>query len=536
MQTRINDFTKFFEKDYPLIKLFEYGENDYLLYDAKANFAFIVPNHELDILCGFLNGKTTEEIINNSSLEKQSIQSLIQKYSELKEKGGLFIPGPLEQVSPTDTNELQKLVDYYDKNILVRKFVLEVTEDCNYRCTYCYNTLSTEYRKHSKSKMSFETAKNAINYYFSKYIEIFGKLSEEKKALLLETVPPTLSWYGGEPMMNFELLKQSTDYFISLGWEDYGISKDCLKFTSNTNLSIMNEQILEFLTKYNVILYVSLDGPKEENDKCRVFENGNGTFDVAYGNLLKIKEYNPEYFKKSVSVIAVEDEVHDHKKCHDFLDNLGVLVRYSPRRPYADCLYKDARKRYNDIVENFDKYLTEAFDKVMNAKSITEYPDFFDGLIPFLKINYDSPTGKNKQNMILSCPMGMDNSMIGVNGEFHICHKTDGSMPFANINEKVDLTGLAELYKTYNTAINNNALCRSCWVVAHCSVCAADRTKRGRIVSPTEDECKVVTKHFEYLFNVFVFTYIHRQDLLEELQKKKDNRKEYITIIDINSF
>jgi len=535
MQTRIKDFIAFFEKDYPLIKLFEYGENDYLLYDAKANFAFIIPNHELDILLAFLEGKTIEEIASNRSLDTQSIQLLTQKYSELKEKGGLFIPGPLKQISPTNKDKLQKLIDYYDKNILIRKFVLEVTEDCNYRCTYCPNTLATEFRKHSKSKMSFETAKNAINYYFSKYVELFGKLSEEKKSLLLETVPPTLSWYGGEPMMNFELLKQSTEYFISLGWEDYSIPNDCLRFVSNTNLSIMNKQILEFLTKYDVKLYASLDGPKEENNKCRLFENGGGTFDVAYSNLLKIKEYNPEYFKNSVIVIAVEDDVHDHRKCHDFLNSLGIPISYSIRG-YTDCIFKNAKEQYHDIVENFDTRLTEAYDKVMNAKNIAEHSGFFDGLIPFLNINYDSPNGQNRQNMILSCPMGVDNSMIGVKGDFHICHKTDGSMPFSNINEKVDLTKLAELYKIYNTAINNNVLCHSCWMVAHCSICAAERIKGNKIISPSKDECKIIKKRFEYLFSVFLFTYIHRPDLLEELQKKKDNRREYISIVDINTF
>ena len=92
--------------------------------------------------------------------------------------------------------------------------------------------------------------------------------------------------------LNWSGVVDAVNYFKSLDWEADGISVDKLIVTINTNLSLINEDILSFLVKHNVLLFSSLDGPLEENDKNRVDINGKGTFNLAYTNLLKIKEYN----------------------------------------------------------------------------------------------------------------------------------------------------------------------------------------------------------------------------------------------------
>ena len=307
----------FFEKEYPLVRLFAYS-NDILLYDAKAHFMCILSPKELNILADFLQNIPLDKILMKYSndFEFEYLKQLLRKYHDLQSCGA-FVPGAIDAISPVDRNVIKNQLQYFDENIVLRKFCLEVTEDCNFRCTYCKNTIATEYRKHSHTDMSKEIAFQGIDYYFAKYTKLYAKLSEEKQELLLQIAPPTLSWYGGEPLLQFKLIKESAEYFKSLPWRDYRIDANKFVFSCNTNLSIINEEILEFLINYNVFLYASLDGPEEEHDRCRVFENGEGTFKQAYTNLQRIKAFNATYFKEQVSIFGVYTDKHDYQKCHD---------------------------------------------------------------------------------------------------------------------------------------------------------------------------------------------------------------------------
>jgi uncharacterized protein len=104
---------------------------------------------------------------------------------------------------------------------------------------YCKNTIATANRRHSKTYLSEADAFKGIDYFFHKYVSVFTKLTTTKQELLLRIVPPALSWYGGEPFLNFELIQKSAAYFKSLPWGQYAIPTDRLKFSVNTNLSII---------------------------------------------------------------------------------------------------------------------------------------------------------------------------------------------------------------------------------------------------------------------------------------------------------
>lgn len=531
-----NKFIYFFEKDYPLIKFFNFGQ-DILLYDAKPHLLFIISSAEIDVLIDFLSHKSENEVVNihSARLGAKFVRQLLNKFAELK-NSGVFIKGPVAEISPLNRDEIKGQLRYYDENILLRKFCLEVTEDCNYRCTYCKRTIAKGYKGHSKNILSEEKARLGINYYFNKYTGFFNKLSSDKKKLLLEILPPSLSWYGGEPFLNFELIKQSADYFKSLPWPEYSISTDDLKFSSNTNLSIMTDEILRFLTENQVHLFASLDGPAAEHDKCRVFKNGAGTFEVAYGNLLKLRQYSEAYFKERVTIMGVYTASHNRGQCVEFTCNIGALgCEHFPAEyvgtfvPNLESVVADYRHSQEQRWADF-KQKAAAASKHQDLKI-----EHFANLLPFAKLNYDHPDGENSLKILLTCPMGFDNLMLSATGKFLICHKVDDSMPIGDCESGLDFDRLLELNHRYNTAINNDE-CKKCWIVNFCSVCAATRMAGDHFINPTRQECDYFRLRLTYDFACFIHLSLEHPVLLQKIFAHRNDKRNFIGIIDLNEF
>lgn len=531
-----NTIVSFFEKDYPLVKLFMY-DNEILVYDAKPHFAFIISSEEMNVLIDFLSGKPFAEIskIHSSQCSVEYIKNLFTKFTELK-SSGVFIKGPAAEISPMDREAINKQLMYYDENILLRKFCLGVTEDCNYRCTYCKRTVAKDYKKHSKISLSEENAYKGINYYFTKYTAFFQKLGNEKKELLLQIVPPSLSWYGGEPFLNFELIKKSAAYFKSLPWDKYSIKVSDLKFTSNTNLSIINDEILNFLVDNKVYLFASLDGPADEHDKCRVFKNGSGTFQTAYNNLLKIKQFNGAYFREHVSIFGVYTDKHDYDACTNFTRNIGALLCQHFPAEYTGTFVPNLDATLANYTNSLADRLIDFKQKAARESNIPDINmDSFVNIFPFAKLNYDHPAGNNALQLLLTCPMGFDNLMVAANGDFLICHKVDDCMPIGNCDSGLDFEKLVDLNQRYNSTINNDE-CKRCWNVHFCSVCAASRMAQDHFINPTTKECDYFRQRTTYDFLCFIQLSLEYPALLKKIFDFRNDRKKFIGVIDINDF
>ena len=526
----------FFKNDYPLIKLFPFG-HDILLYDAKPHFAFILSSSELDILIAFLRCNSNDEVIRIFSdlFSEGYVTQLVTKFADLI-NSGLFITGPAAEISPLNRDEIRERLQYYDDSILLRKFCMEVTGDCNYRCTYCKRTIGQGYKKHSADYLSEENARHGINYYFRKYTEFFNKLSYDKRTLLLDILPPSLSWYGGEPFLNFELIKKSAAYFKTLPWNEYSISTDDLRFSSNTNLSIMNDEILEFLTENRVRLFASLDGPAEEHDKCRVFKNGGGTFKVAYSNLLKLRNFNETYFKEFVTILGVYTDKHDYNKCVDFTRTIGALGYDHSPAEYVGTFVTNPESTLAAYSNSLEKRLAD-FKKKASSQSLNQDVKMqdFANLFPFAKLNYDHPAGTNSLQLQLTCPMGFDNLMLSAKGEFLICHKVDDGMPIGDCRTGLDFERLVDLNYQYNSAINNDE-CKNCWIVNFCRVCAATRMAGDRFLNPAKKECDYFRLRVAYDFSCFVHLSLEHPILLEKIFAYRNDKKSFIGVIDINEF
>ena len=154
-------------------------------------------------------------------------------------------------------------------NSPIKAMCLHISHDCNLRCKYCF--ASTGDFGTGRKLMPLETAKAAIDFLLEKSV---GRENLE------------LDFFGGEPLMNFDVVKQTVAY--ARGKEkEYGKH---FRFTITTNGMLLDDDAIDFINKemYNVVL--SIDGRKEVNDRMRVRADGTGSYDRIVRNFKKLVE------------------------------------------------------------------------------------------------------------------------------------------------------------------------------------------------------------------------------------------------------
>lgn len=472
------------KKTYPLLEFFDFGSGKVLVYDAKAHFSFVLGKDHFSALLDFLGAKTLRGGVGMSGI--------FDKFEALR-KSGVFLAGPAEEIAPTSGEALAARLAYYAENIIFRKFCLEVTQDCNLRCKYCPYTLATNGRRHHKAHMSFDVARKAIDYYFKRYVSLFGKVPAEFRHRVYESGAPSLLWYGGETLLNFKLIKETKKYFESLPWAEHGVDTGRIRYSINTNMILLDEEVLEFLVENRVITQISLDGPKDIHDRNRVFENGEGSFDVAFRNILRLKKRSPEHFEKNTFLISVETDPAEAEKRREFFEREGIdkARRFTVQADYRGSFVAETPfSRAETMKEDVDE-----FNGKVDSLSEKDFSRFFttnENRFQILQrgvwsVQHDSPVGASRLELTITCPMGFDQFMVDFRGDIHMCHKTDGSVPIGNIDSGLDIVKISSHYKILHTASNND--CASCWAVRMCKFCAANKVSNGGFQMPRKEEC-----------------------------------------------
>jgi len=144
--------------------------------------------------------------------------------------------------------------------------VLNVTNQCNLSCTYCYEygedkIVDTQNGRKPKF-MSEETARQSVDF----------MLKESRSNPVAH-----LTFFGGETLLNFPVLRKTIDYARRRAAE---LGKQ-VDFSLTTNATLLKPEIIEFLADEQVGVTISIDGPREVQDRFRVFHNGSGSYDVV---------------------------------------------------------------------------------------------------------------------------------------------------------------------------------------------------------------------------------------------------------------
>ena len=179
----------------------------------------------------------------NIPYPQEEITEAVDEVLELEKAGQLFAPDIYENY----------IFDFKKRQTVVKALCLHIAHDCNLACRYCF---AEEGEYHGRrALMSFEVGKKALDFL----------VANSGNRVNLE-----VDFFGGEPLMNWDVVKQLVEYGRSL--EKPNNKK--FRFTLTTNGILLNDEILEFVNKEMGNIVLSIDGRKEINDKMRLSAAG----------------------------------------------------------------------------------------------------------------------------------------------------------------------------------------------------------------------------------------------------------------------
>jgi uncharacterized protein len=270
--------------DTPYIHAFKTSEQCYV-YDVNTDKILNIPEAVFDYL--------------STSVGDNVDESTIAFIQNMKSNG--FLRSDRVEISEHPSTPL---LPYYLNNKMYQ-LILQVTQKCNLRCSYCTYSGIYENRTHSNSSMSIELAENAIDF--------FMKRTKDSKSV-------TISFYGGEPLMNVDLIKHCVNYVEK---RYYGKK---VHYAMTTNGTLFDDGSMEFLAENSFQLLVSIDGPEIIHDARRRFaSNDEGSFSTIMANVARIKEFYPEYYQENVNFNAVLNAEQNFSIINDFISNNNTL-------------------------------------------------------------------------------------------------------------------------------------------------------------------------------------------------------------------
>ena len=243
----------------------QYKNNGYnIVLDVNSGSVHVVDDMVYDII-GLYENNTLEQIT-DALRDRYSVQDIKEAYEEigeLKEAGQLFTEDIYEPY----------IDNFKDRPTVVKALCLHIAHDCNLACKYCF---AEEGEYHGRrALMSYEVGKKALDFLVAN--------SGSRKNLEVD-------FFGGEPTMNFEVVKQLVEYGRSI--EEANNKK--FRFTLTTNGILLNDEILDFANKEMSNIVLSIDGRKEINDLMRPTRNNHGSsYDIIMPKLSLIHISEP---------------------------------------------------------------------------------------------------------------------------------------------------------------------------------------------------------------------------------------------------
>ena len=240
----------------------QYKNNGYnIVLDVNSGSVHVVDDMVYDIIEQYENHSLDEiiELLENKYPESD-VREAYNEIEQLKEDGQLFTEDIYEPY----------IDSFKDRPTVVKALCLHIAHDCNLACKYCF---AEEGEYHGRrAMMSFEVGKKALDFLVAN--------SGSRRNLEVD-------FFGGEPTMNFEVVKQLVEYGRSL--EEANNKK--FRFTLTTNGILLDDDILEFANKEMGNIVLSIDGRKEINDLMRPTRNGHGSsYDIIMPKFKKVAE------------------------------------------------------------------------------------------------------------------------------------------------------------------------------------------------------------------------------------------------------
>ena len=445
------------QKEKPYIHLFK-TPGGYFIYDVNTNAIIKIQ----ESIYNFLEDDQKNNINNESKYDNNEYKKIIDSITKLKEKGFLSTKRVKELIHTSSST-----LEYILGNKL-RMIILQVTQQCNLRCEYCAYSDKYLNRVHANERMDFDTAKKGIEF-----------LIDHSK----DVDQVHISFYGGEPLLEFDLLKKCINYAIEIG------EGKKVTFGLTTNATLFTKEMIEFFEQHDVNIMISLDGPKEIHDENRKFSVSNkGSFDKILSNLEFFKTNYPEYFKK-VSFNIVMDKKNDFDYINEFFNTCEMI---KDNMVNMSAISSNYAKFENNSSEDFDTKLQyELFKLYLNkvnrldVKHVSkllanEYDMLIKKTIEERELTRSLP---DKTHHSGPCIPGAVRLFVDVHRNLFPCERvseTSKVMKIGHLDTGFDIEQVDTLLNIGKITENK---CLNCWAFRFCTLCAASADDTNELSS-----------------------------------------------------
>ena len=402
--------------------------------------------------------------IHGDAVTDADIEECIEQVKSLKESGKLFAPDTFEGMA----GHLKEKTSG-----VVKALCLHIAHTCNLNCSYCF---ASQGKYHGdRAVMSFEVGKRALDF----LIENSGTRRN------LE-----VDFFGGEPLMNFEVVKQLVEYARSVEKEK---GKN-FRFTLTTNGLLIDDDVIDFANREMSNVVLSLDGRKDVHDRYRVDYAGNGSWERIVPKFQKLVEARggKNYYMRGTFTHANPDFLEDIKQMLD----LGFTEL--SMEPVVSAPGDEGELTEEDMPVIFEQY--EKLAELMLERDREGRP------FTFYHYMIDLTGGPCIYKRISGCGSGTEYMAVTPWGDLYPCHQFVGEEKFllGNVWDGVTNTEAQCDFASCNVYAREE--CRSCWARLYCSGgCAANAYhSTGSVRGVYKYGCELFKKRMECAIMVAV--------------------------------
>ena len=384
----------------------------------------------MENLTAYVAGRLAES--GSEPVEITALQEVMEEILELKEAGMLFTEDIYEKY----------IGEFKNRETVVKALCLHIAHDCNLACKYCF---AEEGEYHGrKALMSFEVGRKALDFL----------VASSGSRVNLE-----VDFFGGEPLLNWQVVKELVAYGRSLE-EPYHKK---FRFTLTTNGVLLNDEILEFANREMANIVLSIDGRKEVHDLMRPHRGGQGSYDEVVPRYKKAAESRNQmnYYVRGTftrnNVDFAEDVIH---LADEGFEQISV-------EPVVAADTEEYALREEDVPAILAEYDKLALEYIRRKKAGKGF-NFFHFMI-------DLEGGPCVAKRLSGCGSGTEYLAVTPWGDLYPCHQFVGQEEFlmGNVDEGITRTDIRDTFKACNVYAKEK--CRDCFAKFYCSGgCAAN--------------------------------------------------------------
>ena len=405
-----------------------------------------------------------EKYRDHADITDTDIEECYEQIESLRDEGKLFTPDTFEPMA----GELKAKTSG-----VIKALCLHIAHTCNLNCEYCFASQG----KYSgeRAVMSFEVGKRALDFLVEQ--------SGSRRNLEVD-------FFGGEPLMNFEVVKQLVEYARSIEKEK---GKN-FRFTLTTNGLLIDDDVIDFCNREMCNVVLSLDGRQEIHDHYRVDYSGRGSWErivPKFQKLVKARGGKNYYMRGTFT----------HRN-PDFLKDIEQMLELG----FTELSMEPVVCAPGDSAELTEEDLPIVFEQYEKLAELMIKRDGEGKPFTFYHYMLDLKGGPCIYKRISGCGSGTEYVAVTPWGDLYPCHQFVGDDKYllGNIYSGVTNTAVLEEYASCNVYARPD--CRDCWAKLYCSGgCAANAYHAtGSVRGIYEYGCKLFRKRMECAIMVAV--------------------------------